>query len=67
MENIKSKKQSSKLVKGECKFCKCQNYTRQKCTSKQVGGSKLVRQDAKVPYEGDIAKIEKMKVQVNED
>jgi len=66
MENIESKKQSSKLVKGECKFCKCQNYTRQKCT-KKVGGSKLVRQDAELPHEGDIAKIEKMKVQVIED
>jgi len=52
MENSESKKQSSKLVKKDCKFCKCQNYARQKCI-KGVGDSELVKQDAEVSYEGD--------------
>jgi len=52
MENTVSKKQSSKLVKKECKFCKCQNYTRQRCM-KEGSDSKLVKEDAKVPRGGD--------------
>jgi len=53
-------------VKRECKFCKCQNYARQKCI-KEDGDSKSVRQDVEVPHEGDIVKVGKTKVQVNED
>jgi len=66
MENTGSEKQSSKLVKNECKFCKCKNYTRQRCI-KGVSDSKLVKEDAEVPWKGDKAVIEKFADQVDEN
>jgi len=66
MENTGSEKQSSKLVKSECKFCKCKKYTRQRCI-KGVNDSKLVEEDAKVPRNGDKTVIEKIADQVDED
>jgi len=64
MENIMSKKPSFKLVKSECKFCKCKNYTRQKCM-KEVNDSKLVKEDAEVPRGGGKDIIEKIADQVD--
>jgi len=66
MENTGSEKQKSKLVKSECKFCKCNNYTRQRCI-KGVGNSKLVKEDTEVPQNGDKIVIEKTTDQVDED
>jgi len=66
MQNTESEKQSFKLVKSECKFCKCNNYTRQRCI-KDVGNSKLVKEDAEVPRNGDKTVIEKTVGQVDED
>jgi len=66
MENIVSEKSSLKFVKSECKFCKCKNYTRQRCM-KGVNDSKLVKEDVEVPRNGDKAVIEKIADQVNRD
>jgi len=66
MENTVSEKQNSKLIKSECKFCKCKNYTRQRCM-KGVNDSKLVKEDAEISREGDKAVIEETADQADED
>jgi len=66
MENTVRDKSSLGLAKKECKFCKCQNYTRQRCVNGE-SDSKLVREDTVVPRGGDKGISEKMKVQVGED
>jgi len=34
MENFESKNHSSKFIKKECKFCKCINFTRVNCETR---------------------------------
>ncbi len=50
IENYENKKLNSKLMKRECKFCKCQDYNKSNCGGEDKR-TKLVIKDLVVPLQ----------------